>query len=118
MSVKDGVYTRLTGTSMATPHVAGAIALLLGLNHSRPPAYEEILQSLTETTTRKLHKPFLVPSKCGNTTYQEYPNNIYGWGLINVCLAAERLGFPCDDSSITSIGEGQFVTLADVLATE
>ncbi|CAH0475159.1 unnamed protein product [Peronospora belbahrii] len=118
MSVKDSAYTRLTGTSMATPHVAGAIALLLGLNHTKPPAYENILRGLTETTTRNLHKPFLVPSKCGNTTYQEFPNNIYGWGLVNVCSAAEHLGFPCDDSNTTSIRQGQFVTLNDVLTTE
>ncbi|CAI5728512.1 unnamed protein product [Hyaloperonospora brassicae] len=121
MSVGDNAYTRLTGTSMSTPHVAGALALLLGLNHTKPIAYEKILQSLTQTTTRTLHKPFLVPSECGNTTYHEYPNNIYGWGLANVCLAANTLGFPCGDSIVvekSSTGEKQLVAYADVVAIE
>jgi subtilisin family serine protease len=128
MSVQDSAYTRLTGTSMATPHIAGAVALLLSLYNSsegsspaKPPAYEKILASLTETTTRKLHKPFLVPSECGNTTYEQYPNNIYGWGLANVCSAAKHLGFSCGESLVTGelsrVGR-QSVALADFVATE
>ncbi|RLN96909.1 hypothetical protein BBJ28_00023708, partial [Nothophytophthora sp. Chile5] len=128
LSIKDSSYTRLTGTSMATPHVAGAIALLLSLNGStgeypriKPPPMEKILKSLAETTTRDLRKPFLVPSECGNTTYQEYPNNIYGWGLVNACLAAKRLGFPCNDAaSLREIPiEGRRpLTLGDFVALE
>ncbi|TYZ61456.1 hypothetical protein PybrP1_011410, partial [[Pythium] brassicae (nom. inval.)] len=70
-------------------------------------AVEDIVAALKHVATRDLSKPFLVPSSCGNTSYDEYPNNIYGWGLPNVCLAANELGFSC------SVGNGGVVSRKD-----
>jgi serine protease AprX len=42
-------YTAMSGTSMATPHVSGAAALLFSSNDQLSP--DEVMQLLTETTT-------------------------------------------------------------------
>jgi len=67
-------YIRAAGTSMATPHVAGAAALLLEENPSLTP---EQIKTLLETTADDL----------GEAGW----DNVYGWGKINMQNALENI---------------------------
>jgi hypothetical protein len=72
---------------MATPHISGAAAILLQKIHDM----SSVWQAMKSTAFQKLHKPFLVPSTCGNTSYNIYPNNIYGYGVPDIGRAIEYL---------------------------
>jgi len=87
-------YARLTGTSMATPHVAGAFALLMSAANINSKGTDP-LSVLRSTANQKQKKPIFAASKCGGIPYNTYPNNIYGWGLPDVCKAASAMGVSC-----------------------
>jgi subtilisin family serine protease len=95
-------YMRLTGTSMATPHVAGALALALGAARKKNAnaSGEDALAALRATTDQGMTSPVLAASDCGGTPWNVYPNNIYGWGEPNVCLAVNTFGtgLSCDSA--------------------
>ncbi len=70
----SGGYHTLNGTSMATPHVAGAIAILCQKNPTLTPQmiYSILLDNVDQ------------PSQGA-----PYPNNTYGWGRLNVWKALQ-----------------------------
>lgn len=74
-SVPGGSYETWDGTSMATPHVSGVIALMLEKNPNLD--YESIYEILTNDAV----------DTRDNITY---PNNDYGWGRINALKAIEN----------------------------
>ena len=74
-SVPGGGYDSWDGTSMATPHVTGVIALMFEMNPSLD--YHTIYDILTN---------YGVDHPAGHT----YPNNDYGWGRLNALLAIEN----------------------------
>ncbi|RHY97515.1 hypothetical protein DYB31_016594, partial [Aphanomyces astaci] len=80
-NVSDEKDTRSTGTSLAAPHVSGAIALYLSEN--KGASYDEVYTALANNVdTDTLTLPNNI---CGvKVTNTQYPNNIYGYGRLNI----------------------------------
>jgi len=87
VSTSDTAYAIYSGTSMACPHVAGAVAIVLQAN----PTYtiDQVYAALRDTTTTALGAPPGLGT-CGGVPYTQYPNYHYGFGRINVDQAAFR----------------------------
>jgi subtilisin family serine protease len=68
----SGNYVSMQGTSMATPHITGIIALMLQINPNL--SYKEIIEIFSTSVTRD--------EQTGNS-----PNNIFGYGRIDAYKA-------------------------------
>ncbi|KDO24769.1 hypothetical protein SPRG_09630 [Saprolegnia parasitica CBS 223.65] len=79
----DGSYAVMSGTSMAAPHVTGAVALLLSQHPSW--GYDEILNALTTSATTSTLKPS-TPDTCGAAASTTFPNNHFGHGLLSLAV--------------------------------
>ena len=80
----DSSYGSLSGTSMAGPHVAGLVALLISANPGLRGDVDE-LEDIIEQTA--VDKP--TNEGCGGDTATQVPNNTYGWGRIDALAAVQ-----------------------------
>jgi serine protease AprX len=83
-NTSDNAYTIASGTSMATPHIAGAMALLW----SAIPSLQHQLTASRDALNNSAVN--IASTQCGAAGP---PNNVYGWGRVNV-LAAVTSGTP------------------------
>ena len=73
-----GGYQAGSGTSMAAPHVAGAVALVLSASGAETAAFEELRSVLTTTAVE------LSDGTCGSG---DGANNVYGEGRLDAAAA-------------------------------
>jgi serine protease AprX len=108
-SIPGGLYGVLSGTSMAAPHVTGAVALLW----SARPALRHLIAA-TEQVLNDAATP--IPSAgCGSSGW---PNNTYGYGRLDVKKAVDQI--PPDAGALSGLitdGAGTPLAGASVRAT-
>jgi serine protease AprX len=80
----DGSFQNWAGTSMAGPHVAGAVALIIS---ARPAlaGQVDLIENILEQTAEHL----LTTENCGTDNATSMPNNTFGFGRIDVLRAVQ-----------------------------
>ena len=86
-AVPGGSYAANDGTSMASPHVVGVVALLWSANPALIGDIDRTERILTETAVDIAPGAFDGPV-CGTVT--ERPNSFVGYGVVNALAAVER----------------------------
>lgn len=83
--VPDGSLRSWGGTSMAGPHVAGVVALMISANPLLA-GQVDVIQNIISSTARRKFSPV---DSC-DVDPMSIPNNVYGYGVINALAAVRK----------------------------
>lgn len=84
--IRNGLYANWNGTSMAGPHVAGVVALMINANPSLS-GQVDVIEDIIESTARpQVYNDVL----CGQDTMNAVPNNAYGHGIVDAFAAVKK----------------------------
>lgn len=98
-SVRDGTYASFSGTSMAGPHVAGLVALLISANPRLAGMIDRLEDIIEQTAVKKT-----TTEGCGMDSPTAVPNNTFGWGRIDALAAVLEALAPtaANDTAVTT----------------
>ncbi len=83
--LRNGGFAAFSGTSMAGPHVAGLVALMISAN-PKIAGHVQIIEDIIEATAR----PTLSAQDCGDFPGAQVPNAVFGYGIVNALEAVKQ----------------------------
>jgi subtilisin family serine protease len=83
-SVPGGNYSSFSGTSMAGPHVAGLVALIISANPDLAGQVDVIEQIIEQTAV-----PKTTDQQCAEIPGSQVPNHTYGYGRVDALAAVQ-----------------------------
>ena len=106
-------YTIMSGTSMAAPHVTGAVAVLLS---AEPDLIGQV--DMIEEIFRATSVHLTSSQTCGGVPGTDIPNNTFGWGRIDLLAAVEMaINAGTISGTVTDAGTGTGIANAKVFIT-
>ena len=104
---QDGVHVAYNGTSMATPHVSGAIAIMLEKNPNlTPEAVKRILAQNRQTNMFTTALPTFDPLSPLMPTIQ---NDNWGYGILDAKAAADAISTAVKQQDINGDGNSDIL---------
>jgi serine protease AprX len=102
-AIRNNGFGTSSGTSMAGPHVAGLVALIISANPTLAGEVEKIEDIIEQTSV-----PLTSTENCNGTLGTSIPNNTYGYGRIDA-MAALNMSNPALYTPYVKQSESLFI---------